>query len=243
MPPADSPPIPFPLPRVMPASKARAARLADALNERYPDAVCALDYTTPHELLVATILSAQATDVGVNKATPALFRAFPTPAAYAADTPAAIEPYIKSIGLYRNKARHIHAAMTRLERDFAGQVPRTMDDLLTLPGVARKTANVVLGNAFGINVGFVVDTHIARLAVRFRLAPAGATVATIEKRLMALFERDRWCLLSHQIIQHGRLVCKARGWLCEQDAICREFCVNGADKRRSDAATKRRSAD
>lgn len=222
--------IPFNLPRVAPASRARAARLAAALRERYPDARCALDYTTPHELLVATILSAQATDVSVNKASPALFARFPTPADYAAAKPADIQPFIQSIGLFRNKAKHIHAAMTRLVTAFDGQVPRTMPELLSLPGVARKTANVVLGNAFGINVGFVVDTHIARLAVRFRLAPPGSTVAVIERRLMALFERDRWCALSHEIIWHGRLVCKARGWLCDEDAICQEFCINGGPR-------------
>lgn len=242
------PDIPLDLPRVAAASRARAARLAEALNARYSDARCWLDFTTPHELLVATILSAQATDVSVNKATPALFARFPTPADYAAASPAQIEPFIRAIGLFRNKARHIHAAMARLTSEFGGQVPRTMPDLLTLPGVARKTANVVLGNAFGINVGFVVDTHIARLSGRFGLAPVGANVAIIEKRLMALFERERWCALSHQIIWHGRAVCRARGWLCDQDPICQEFCVNGraqvareAQANRDGGAASRRS--
>lgn len=234
------PDIPLDLPRVTPASRARAARIAEALATRYPTAHCWLNFTNPHELLVATILSAQATDISVNKATPALFKRFPTPADYAAATPADIQPYIQSIGLFRNKAKHVHAAMTRLTTDFNGQVPATMPDLLSLPGVARKTANVVLGNAFNLNMGFVVDTHIARLAVRFRLAPPGSNVATIEKRLMALFERQLWTPLSHQIIWHGRAVCRARGWLCESDAICREFCVNGgeAKKKRRDEATK-----
>lgn len=221
------PDIPLDLPRVTPASRARAARIAEALNARYPTAHCWLDFNTPHQLLVATILSAQATDISVNKATPALFARFPTPAAYAAATPAQIQPFIQSIGLFRNKAKHVHAAMIRLTTDFHGQVPAAMPDLLSLPGVARKTANVVLGNAFGLNMGFVVDTHIARLSVRFRLAPAAANVATIEKRLMALFDRGLWTKLSHQIIWHGRAVCRARGWLCEQDSICQEFCVNG----------------
>ncbi|MFG0284118.1 MAG: endonuclease III [Phycisphaerales bacterium JB039] len=218
--------IPFPLPQVTAAEKRRARRLLAALEQRYPDARCALDFTTPHELLVATILSAQATDVGVNKATPKLFAKFPAPADYANATPAQIEPLIKSIGLYRNKAKAIHAAMKDIVERYGGEVPQTMDELLTLRGVARKTANVVLGNAFGSNVGFVVDTHIQRLAGRFGLAPPDATVAQIERRLMALFPRDRWCDLSHMLIWHGRQVCRARGALCAQDDICRRYCSN-----------------
>ena len=162
--------IPFKLPRATAAQKKRADRLLELLEAEYPDAHCELDYTKPHELLIATILSAQATDVGVNKATPALFKAFPTPADYAAASPDAIEPYIKTIGLFRNKAKAVHTAMTQLVEKHGGEVPRTMTELLELRGVARKTANVVLGNAFGINVGFVVDTHIERLSKRFCLA-------------------------------------------------------------------------
>lgn len=217
------PGIPFELPRVSSGAKRRARELADALAEHYPDAHCELDYSSPHELLVATILSAQATDVGVNKATPALFARFPTPAAYAAATPGEIEPYIKSIGLYRNKARAIHAAMTEVVERFGGEVPRTMDELLTLRGVARKTANVVLGNAYGINAGFVVDTHVARLAVRLCLVEEGTTVAMIERRLMALFPRARWCDLSHMLIWHGRRACRARGASCGEHPVCRRF--------------------
>ena len=226
----DNPPglrdLPFRVPRATPAQKARARQLSDALEERYPDAACALDFGTPHELLVATILSAQSTDAGVNKATPALFRAFPTPADYARATPEKIEKFIKTIGLHHNKAKAIHAAMTTLVQDFGGDVPRTMDDLLTLRGVARKTASVVLGNAFGINDGFVVDTHIERLAKRMGLAPHDATVAMVERHLIALFPRDQWAALSHRLIQHGRLVCKARGGRCEGDPICQRFCEN-----------------
>lgn len=218
--------LPFPVPEVSKAEKARARRLALALANRYPGAVCALDYTTPHELLIATILSAQSTDVGVNKATPALFGAFPTPVAYANATPAKIEQYIKSIGLYRNKAKAIHSAMTSVVHDFSGRVPSTMDELLTLRGVARKTASVVLGNAFGINDGFVVDTHIERLSKRFGLASHDASVAMVERHLIALFPRDQWAVLSHRFIEHGRQVCKARGWLCAGDSICRRFCEN-----------------
>ncbi len=210
------------------AQKARALRLLGALREHYPDAHCELDYKTPHELLVATILSAQATDVSVNKVTPELFRRFPTPAHFAAAKPEDIEPLIKSIGLFRNKAKSIHAAMSMIVEKFGGRVPQTMDELLTLRGVARKTANVVLGNAFGINVGFVVDTHIERLSKRLGLAPANANVAQVEQWLMSLLPQESWCDASHMIIWHGRRACKARpvggklGGCCEHP-ICREF--------------------
>lgn len=215
----------FDLPKVTAAEKRRAAALLDALTAAYPDARCELDYTSPHELLIATILSAQTTDKNVNKATPALFKRFPTPADYAAATPAEIEPYVKTLGFFRMKARAVHEAMKEVHERFGDQVPRTMDDLLSLRGVARKTANVVLGNAFGINVGVVVDTHVQRLAVRLGLAEPGSSVAAIERRLMALFPRDRWCDLSHLLIFHGRRACKARGGSCATDPICRKFGV------------------
>lgn len=215
--------LPFPLPVVTPAERARARRLAAALAEHYPDAVCELDYSSPYELLVATILSAQATDVGVNKATPALFKAFPTPQAYAKSTPAKIEPYIKSIGLYRNKAKAVHSAMKDVFERFDGQVPQTMDELLTLRGVARKTANVVLGNAFDIHVGFVVDTHIDRLSKRLGLCEPTDNPQRIERRLCALFPRDQWCILSHRIIWHGRRGCPARARSCGVHPICKSF--------------------
>lgn len=205
------------------ALRARAGALASALGEHYPAAHCELSYRTPHELLVATILSAQSTDVGVNKATPGLFAAFPTPADYARATPEEIEPYIRTIGLFRNKAKAIHAAMTAVVERFGGEVPRTMEELLTLRGVARKTANVVLGNAFGINEGFVVDTHVERLAVRLGLVPAGSNVAAIERVLMALFPREQWCDLSHRLIWHGRRACPARGKACGEHPICAAF--------------------
>jgi endonuclease III len=203
----------------------RAARLLAALEAEYPDAHCELRFRNPHELLVATILSAQSTDAGVNKATPALFARFPTPADYARSSPSEIEPYIRTIGLFRNKAKAIHAAMKEVVDRFGAEVPRTMDELLTLRGVARKTANVVLGNAYGVNCGFVVDTHIQRLAVRFGLADEADNARTIERRLMALFPRDRWCALSHMIIWHGRRVCTARRSRCADHPICREFGV------------------
>lgn len=218
----------FTLPRVTPAARARAAAIYADLIDRYPDAHCELDHDPkrPHQLLVATILSAQATDVGVNKATPALFRAFPTPADYARSSPEKIEPYIRTIGLFRNKAKSVHAAMTSVVNDFAGEVPRTMPELLTLRGVARKTANVVLGNAFNINMGVVVDTHVERLSKRFSLAPKRATTAMVERHLMARFPRENWCMLSHLLIFHGRRACKARGGLCATDSICMKWCSN-----------------
>ncbi|HZW06665.1 MAG TPA: endonuclease III, partial [Phycisphaerales bacterium] len=213
----------FALPQPTPAQRARAARLLTELRTHYPNAHCELSYTSPHELLVATILSAQATDASVNKATPALFKAFPTPADFARATPQQIEPYIRSIGLYRNKAKSIHAAMTEVATRFGGQVPRTMPELLTLRGVARKTAGVVLGNAFNINMNVVVDTHVHRLSQRLALAPAGANVQQTERWLMALFPRDSWCELSHLLIFHGRYTCKARGVQCCQHPVCSGF--------------------
>lgn len=218
--------LPFKVPKVSAARKERALRILAALEERYPEAKCALEYRTPHELLVATILSAQTTDVGVNKATPALFKRFPNAAAFAAATAEEIEPYVRSLGFFRNKAKAIQSASADIVEKFGGDVPRTMEELLTLRGVARKTANVVLGNAFNINDGFVVDTHIERLSKRFGLAPASATVAMIERHLAAQFPRESWMRLSHMVIWHGRAVCKARGALCASDAICREFCSN-----------------
>ncbi|MCA9290188.1 MAG: endonuclease III, partial [Phycisphaerales bacterium] len=143
----------FDLPAKTAAQKRRAVRILDGLYGCYPEAHCELDYTTAHELLIAVILSAQATDVSVNKVTPELFRTFPTPADYAASSPEQLEPYLKTIGLFRNKAKAVHAAMTMIVEAYDGAVPNTMKDLLRLRGVARKTANVVLGNVFGINEG------------------------------------------------------------------------------------------
>jgi endonuclease III len=210
----------------------RAGEILVGLKKLYPDAHCELNFTSPHELLIATILSAQATDVGVNKATPALFKRFPTPADYAKSTPEAIEPYVKSLGFFRQKAKSVHAAMTAVVNDFGGAVPRTMDELLTLRGVARKTANVVLGNAFGIKVGVVVDTHVIRLSGRFGLSKH-ADPAKIERDLMALFPQQDWTLISHLLIWHGRRVCKARCGLCAEHPLCRRYCSNagGAAKR------------
>lgn len=215
----------FDLPRKSAREKARGRRILDALNRHYPDAHCELDYRNAHELLIATILSAQSTDTGVNKATPALFAAFPRPADYAAAGPAEIERHIRTIGLFRNKAKAIHASMTTIVDEHDGKVPQTMEALLTLRGVARKTANVVLGNAFGVNVGVVVDTHVTRVAGRLGLTTHSDT-AKIERDLMALFPRPHWTQLSHLLIFHGRRVCKARGALCAEDSLCRRYCSN-----------------
>jgi endonuclease-3 len=214
---------PFNLPDADPALAARAKRVLAALKERYPDAKCELKATNPHELLVATILSAQATDKGINKATPALFERFPTPEAYAAVTPTEIEPFLQTVNFWRNKSKSVHGAMTKVSTLHGGEVPADMNALLELPGVARKTANVVLGNAFGINEGIVVDTHVMRLTQRFGLTEE-KDPKKIERDLMVLFPRPSWCLLSHLLIFHGRRVCKARGALCGDDSICARFC-------------------
>jgi endonuclease-3 len=215
----------FDLPEKTKAEKARARRILDGFYKHYPDAHCELDFSNALELLVATILSAQATDVGVNKATPKLFETYPTAKDYADASPAQIEKHIRTIGLYRNKAKAIHAAMTTIVEEFDGEVPQTMDELLTLRGVARKTANVVLGNAFGINVGVVVDTHVLRVAKRFELTEHD-DAKKVEKDLMALFPRPHWTQLSHMMIWHGRRVCKARGALCHEHPLCRKYCTN-----------------
>lgn len=219
----------FELPERSAEDVGRAARILAALRRRHPNARCELDAGTPHELLVATILSAQATDVGVNKATPGLFAAFPTPADYAAATPTDIEPLVRTLNFWRNKARSVHGAMTLVTERHGSEVPADMDALLELPGVARKTANVVLGNAFGINEGVVVDTHVGRLSRRFGLVDADEEdPKRIERHLMALFPRPSWCLLSHLFIFQGRRSCKARGASCADDPVCRRFCSNAA---------------
>lgn len=222
---SSSTPWPFELPKVTPAERRRAAQLYQALLEHYPNAHCELDYRKPHELLIATILSAQSTDVGVNKATPTLFAAFPNPRDYAQATPAEIEPYIRTLGFFRMKAKAVHGAMKIIHEKHGDEVPRTMEELLELPGVARKTANVVLGNAFNINCGVVVDTHVQRVGRRMGLFEEGASVQQIERRLMALFPREQWCMLSHLLIWHGRRACRARGAKCSEHPVCAKFGV------------------
>lgn len=203
----------------------RAQSIFKALKKRYPDAHCALEYNSPLELLFATILSAQSTDVGVNKATPALFKAFPLVQDYANASPEEIEPYISSIGLFRSKAKSIYTSANLILDDFGGKVPDNMKDLIKLRGVARKTANVVLGNAFNKNEGVVVDTHVGRLAQRFGLTKE-TKPEKIEKDLMALFPQKNWTILSHLLVWHGRQVCKKRGGTCAEDSICKRYCMN-----------------
>ncbi|MBB6428745.1 endonuclease III [Algisphaera agarilytica] len=202
--------------------KARARRLYAKLDALYPDAKCALHFDSPFQLLVATILSAQCTDEAVNKATPALFAKYPTPAKMADAKVEDLEKLVKTCGFYRNKAKNIKAAAAGIMEDFDGEVPQTIEDLITLPGAARKTANVVLGNAFGINEGMVVDTHIGRLSVRLGFTQHDSKNAVkIEQDLMALFPRKTWTQLAHLFIAHGRAVCKAQRPACDTCPIKR----------------------
>jgi endonuclease-3 len=186
----------------------RARALCELLPRIYPDAHCELDFTNPLELLIATMLSAQCTDMQVNKTTPEIFRKYKTARAYAGAGPAAFEHDLRAIGLYRAKAKNIRAACAILVEKHGGEVPRTMEELVALPGVGRKTANVVLGNAFGINVGVLVDTHVARLSGRLGLTRE-TDPKKIEPVLMKLVPQKDWTLFSHWLIFHGRRVCKA----------------------------------
>ncbi|HJR33391.1 MAG TPA: endonuclease III [Gemmatimonadales bacterium] len=194
--------------------KARVARIIALLKREYPDAHCELDYRTPFELLVATILSAQCTDVRVNLVTPTLFARYPTPAALAAARQDDVEALIRSTGFFRNKARSLIGMAQAIGAGHAGSVPSTMAELQALPGVGRKTANVILGNAYGKNEGITVDTHVARLAILLGLTRA-TTPEKIEQDLMALVPRKDWTLISHLLIWHGRRVCIARRPRCE----------------------------
>ncbi|MEM0914196.1 MAG: endonuclease III [Planctomycetota bacterium] len=214
-----------PSPDVTPAARRRAARIYKRLHERYPDAHCALVHDNPFELLVATILSAQCTDNLVNQVTPDLFKALPTPQAMADADLATIESLVNRVNFWRNKSKSLHGMARRLVDEYHGEVPQTLEDLITLPGAARKTANVVLGNAFDINHGVVVDTHVARLSRRFGLTQQ-TDPKKIEPDLMALFPRKNWTMLAHLLIYHGRAVCKARHDSCADDAICRAYCCN-----------------
>lgn len=201
----------------------RALQITRCLDETYPNATCALHWADPWQLVVATILSAQATDESVNKVTPGLFLAYPTVADFAVLEQPELEQAIASIGLFRNKAKSVIGAARGVVERYGGQVPATMEDLLTLPGVARKTANVVLGTAFGIASGVVVDTHVSRLAVRMRLTPQQTTQAVntdrIERDLMALVPRESWIAFGHCMVWHGRRVCQARKPACEACSV------------------------
>ena len=204
------------------AKAARAAKIVAGLKKAYPDAHCELNHSNPLELLVATILSAQCTDKRVNLVTPALFRKYPSAAAFAAAPLPDLEQAIKSTGFFRNKAKAIKTCCQAIAERYRGQVPRTMEELLTLGGVGRKTANVVLGNAFGMNTGIVVDTHVARLSYRLGLTREKAP-EKIELKLMDLVPQAEWTLLSHLLIWHGRRRCYARNPdcpNCEVRALC-----------------------
>jgi len=192
-----------------PTARQRAPLILARLGELYPHATCSLDWRTPWELLVATMLSAQCTDERVNQVTPALFARFPDAAAAAAVDSSDVEPYVRSTGFFRNKARNIVAASRLLIERHGGAVPASMEELLQLPGVARKTANVVLAHGFGINAGVTVDTHVRRLSQRLGLTKQ-ADPRRIEPDLMKLVPRAEWENLAIRLIFHGRAVCNAR---------------------------------
>jgi endonuclease-3 len=189
--------------------KKRATKIIAILKKRYPDAHCFLNFQSPLELLVATILSAQCTDVLVNSITPALFRKYPSATAFAHAPAGQLEQDIHKTGFYNNKAKSVRGACAKIVAEFGGKVPQTMEQLLTLPGVARKTANVVLGSAFGQNEGIAVDTHVIRVAPRLGLTRE-KTPEKIERDLMELCPRDDWTLLALLLTTHGREVCSAR---------------------------------
>jgi endonuclease-3 len=200
------------------ALRAHAAEIHRRLLALYPDAHCELDYRSPYELAVATILSAQCTDKRVNMVTPELFRRWPNAEALAQAPREAIEQVIQSTGFYRNKAKSLSGFAAQVVEQYGGEVPADMDALVALPGIGRKTANVVLGNAFGINEGVVVDTHVQRLARRFGLTKARDPVK-VERALVPLFPRESWTLLSHLMIWHGRRTCDARKPKCNACAL------------------------
>ncbi|MGB8340375.1 MAG: endonuclease III [Chthoniobacterales bacterium] len=206
-------------------SSERAKKLVEALPKVYPDAHCELDFKTPLQLLIATILSAQCTDKRVNMVTPALFKRYRSAADFAKAKPADLEKAIQSTGFFRNKAKSIRAASAAIEREHGGKVPQTMAELHALPGVGRKTANVVLGNAFSINEGIVVDTHVVRLSQRLGLTKQ-KDPEKIERDLMKLIPRKHWTDWSHWLIWHGRRRCFARKPDC-RDCEVLELCPSG----------------
>jgi endonuclease-3 len=205
----------------------RAQAIHRALKRAYPDATCALQHRNAWELLVATILSAQCTDKRVNLVTPSLFKAYPTPQAMARANISDLERLVRSTGFYHNKAKSIRGAAQTIVRNFGGKVPKTMDELLTLPGVARKTANVVLGTWFHQNEGVVVDTHVKRIAGRLGLTKH-TDPEKIEQDLMKLVPQKSWTALGHALIQHGRAICSAqkpRCLECPLSALCPSFKI------------------
>jgi endonuclease-3 len=210
-----------------PLDPPRVAFILDALRRAYPKAVCALNHRSAWELMVATILSAQCTDARVNLVTPALFAAFPTPQAMAGASLPELEELIRTTGFFRNKAKSLKGAGSVVTADFGGVVPRSMEELLRIPGVARKTANVVLGSWFGIAVGIVVDTHVLRLSRRLELTKNEDPVK-VEQDLIRVIPQDHWIDFSHEMIFHGRQVCVARSPRCA-DCTLERVC-NSRDK-------------
>jgi endonuclease III len=195
------------------ASPQRVRAILDKLDEAYPDVTCALDHQNPFQLLISTILSAQCTDVRVNQVTQTLYLKYRTPKDFAYANPLELEQNIRPTGFFRSKTKSIIGASKKIVAEFGGEVPRTMEELLTLPGVARKTANVVLGTAFGIAIGVVVDTHVIRLSGRLDLT-RNTDPKKIEQDLMRVISQDKWILFSHQLIWHGRKICQARNPRC-----------------------------
>jgi endonuclease-3 len=210
-----------------PLAPERVGAILGGLQQMYPDVTCALTHSSAWELVVATILSAQCTDVRVNMVTPVIFAKYPTVEAFAALEPADLEPDIRSTGFFRNKSKSVVGAARKLVADFGGVVPQTMEELLTLPGIARKTANVVLGTWFKKNDGVVVDTHVTRISRRLELTRHN-DAPKIEQDLMLVVPRERWTLFSHQIIWHGRKLCVARGPKCAECGI--EKLCHAGDK-------------
>jgi endonuclease-3 len=210
-----------------PLAPERVNEILRRLDQRYPSATCALHHNSAWELLVATILSAQCTDVRVNLVAPILFEKYPTPEAFATLQPEELEPDIRSTGFFRNKSKSVVGAARKLISEFGGQVPRTMDELLQLPGVARKTANVVLGTWYKIADGVVVDTHVQRISRRLELTK-NEQPQKIEQDLMKVIPRDKWIIFAHQIILHGRALCIARKPKCA-DCPLEDLC-HAADK-------------
>lgn len=201
----------------------RIAKILEKLGHAYPTANCSLRFSNPLELLVATILSAQCTDALVNKVTVELFQKYKTAGDYAQASLSELERDISRVNFYRNKAKSIKLACQTIVERFGGNVPARMEDLLTLQGVARKTANVVLGNAFGIQAGIIVDTHMMRVSQRLGLT-SQTNRDTIEQDLMPLVPQNRWTRFSHQIIEHGRRICKAKAPLCDRCPVGKTLC-------------------
>ncbi len=210
-----------------PTAPERVAEILKRLNQLYPDVTCALTHASAWELLVATILSAQSTDVNVNRVTPELFRKYPTVQAFAAIKPEELEPDVRSTGFFRNKSKSVVGAAKKLVDEFGGEVPNDIEKLLMLPGVARKTANVVLGTWFKKAEGVVVDTHVHRISRRLELTTQNDP-QKIEQDLVKILPRERWILFSHQIIWHGRKLCIARKPKCAECAL--ENICHAGDK-------------